>query len=159
MDAGQEGVRHRVVQVRPLDWTRVALFAVPALAWAGVLFWLSAQSGETIKDAEAQRFDIPGLGYFAHGALYFVLGGLAWLWARAGLGVSPGRGLIVAVVFAVLYGVSDEWHQSFVPGRSPDALDVVADGFGALAAAVALWGAGRTRASRVKSPSGDEDAG
>jgi VanZ family protein len=38
-----------------------------------------------------------------------------------------------AVVFAVIYGISDEWHQSFTPGRSPDVMDVVADTLGAAA--------------------------
>jgi VanZ family protein len=54
-----------------------------------------------------------------------------------------------AVVLSTLYGVSDEWHQSFVPGRSPDVLDVAADAVGstigalavlAAAAAVRRWG-------------------
>ncbi|HSH41142.1 MAG TPA: VanZ family protein, partial [Arenicellales bacterium] len=37
----------------------------------------------------------------------------------------------LALGLAVLYGISDEWHQSFVPGREPDVLDVLADGVGA----------------------------
>ncbi len=36
------------------------------------------------------------------------------------------------------FGASDEWHQSFVPGRSPDVMDWVADTTGA-ALAVALY--------------------
>jgi VanZ family protein len=38
---------------------------------------------------------------------------------------------LAAVLFCILYGVSDEFHQSFVPGRTPDARDLVADGAGA----------------------------
>jgi VanZ family protein len=49
---------------------------------------------------------------------------------------------LAAVVLATLYGASDEFHQSFVPGRSPDRLDVVADSIGA-AAAVVLGGLAR----------------
>ncbi len=37
-----------------------------------------------------------------------------------------------AVVLTVLYGVSDELHQSFVPGRSSDPYDLLADVAGAL---------------------------
>jgi VanZ family protein len=42
----------------------------------------------------------------------------------------------------VAYGVTDEWHQSFVPGRSADAIDLVADAVGAGLAAGGLgaWG-------------------
>jgi VanZ family protein len=45
------------------------------------------------------------------------------------------RRAVAAVLLAALYGVSDEFHQSFVPGRSPDVHDVAADGLGALGAA------------------------
>jgi VanZ family protein len=47
----------------------------------------------------------------------------------------------LAWLLAVLYAVSDEWHQSFVPGRYPSLWDVlIFDNFGAL---IALWLAGR----------------
>jgi hypothetical protein len=47
----------------------------------------------------------------------------------------------LAWLLAVLYAVSDEWHQSFVPGRYPSLWDVlIFDHFGAL---IALWLAGR----------------
>jgi VanZ family protein len=36
------------------------------------------------------------------------------------------------LVMALLYGLSDEWHQSFVPGRSASIYDVAADLIGAL---------------------------
>jgi VanZ family protein len=44
--------------------------------------------------------------------------------------------LTVAFIFCALYGVTDEWHQSFVEGRQADVLDWLADCFGAL---LALW--------------------
>ncbi len=34
---------------------------------------------------------------------------------------------MIAVVATTVYGVSDEWHQSFVAGRNADVADVVAD--------------------------------
>jgi VanZ family protein len=36
------------------------------------------------------------------------------------------------VVFCLLYGISDEFHQSFIPGRSPSIYDVYADVLGAV---------------------------
>lgn len=43
----------------------------------------------------------------------------------------------IAWLLAVLYAVTDEYHQSFVPGRHPAAFDVlVYDNFGAL---TSLW--------------------
>ena len=51
--------------------------------------------------------------------------------------VTPGRAMW-AILICVLYGVSDEFHQSFVPGRTPDAKDLIADGVGAALGAAAL---------------------
>ena len=42
-----------------------------------------------------------------------------------------------AWIFAVLYAVTDEFHQSFVPGRHPSPYDVIL--FDATGAAIALW--------------------
>ncbi len=41
---------------------------------------------------------------------------------------------ILAVSAAILYGISDEIHQAFVPGRVPDLADVLADSIGAIIA-------------------------
>jgi VanZ family protein len=49
------------------------------------------------------------------------------------------RAALLAVLLSAAYGVSDECHQYFVPGRSPDVYDVAADTAGAAAAAVGLW--------------------
>jgi VanZ family protein len=75
-----------------------------------------------------------------HGIGYGMLGAVL-LRALAGgrlRGVTWGRAA-AAVLLATLYGVSDEFHQSFVPGRSPDRFDVLADSIGA--ASVVLVGA------------------
>lgn len=44
------------------------------------------------------------------------------------------KSFILAWLFATLYGALDEYHQSFVPGRSAAVMDVGIDSFGALAA-------------------------
>ena len=65
----------------------------------------------------------------AHAAEYAVLGALL---ARA------LRSPRVAVVVGVLYAVSDEVHQAFVPGRMGSPLDVAIDAVGVVAGVV-LW--------------------
>jgi len=84
-----------------------------------------------------------------HSIGYAILAGVL-LRAFAGgrlRGVTWPRGLL-AIVLATLYGVTDEFHQLFVPGRSADRYDVVADCLGAslgvalglVASAVRRWG-------------------
>jgi VanZ family protein len=48
------------------------------------------------------------------------------------------RPALWAFAVALLYGLSDEFHQAFVPGRHPDPLDIVTDIAGAAAALLAL---------------------
>jgi VanZ family protein len=78
----------------------------------------------------------------AHALLYL---GLGLLLARAlsrghRRSVTLGTALLVTAI-AALYGISDEFHQSFVPPRQVEGLDVVADTIGAAAAAFgrAAW--------------------
>jgi VanZ family protein len=64
---------------------------------------------------------------------------LAWLWLRALQSALPPRPLTYAVlVIAVIYAISDEFHQTFVPGRNGTAVDVLIDSIGALFA-ILLW--------------------
>ncbi len=97
----------------------------------GLIFWQS--SGPLPPETPS----LPGLDKLVHAAVYALL---AWLAARA-FATLPWKahaGLIpwAAALFAALYGLSDEAHQSFVPGRSADAWDLVADTVGALGGAL-----------------------
>lgn len=44
----------------------------------------------------------------------------------------PWKIALLAIILTVLYGISDEFHQSFVPTRDSDLYDVVADASGAI---------------------------
>jgi VanZ family protein len=57
-----------------------------------------------------------------------------------------GKVAFSAVVLALLYGISDEWHQAFTPNRTPDVMDVAADTLGAAAGVAAVVLVGRLRA-------------
>ncbi len=118
-----------------------AAFALPALAWAGVIFFLSSRSAADYEGKSGFLSGIPGLDLIVHGVLYFVLAAGVMLWLRVVGRASYAVAVAAAVAIAVAYGVTDEYHQTFVEGRYADPLDVVADGLGALTA-VALWPAG-----------------
>lgn len=73
--------------------------------------------------------------YHVHFSAY---AGLAVLTVRAlarGLREVSWRAVAGAVIISSLYGLSDEYHQSFVPGRHADALDMAADAIGSVAGA------------------------
>jgi len=69
---------------------------------------------------------------WAHLLEYAVLGGLVLrAVARAEWGTVTASAAATAWIVSTLYGVTDEFHQWFVPGRVADPVDVVVDGAGA----------------------------
>lgn len=105
------------------------------VAWMGLIFTLSHQPTLPYP----QDLDAMVISTLGHVTVYAVLAALVW-WALGGGGVSGGWRAVLAVAVAVLYGITDEWHQSFVPGRTPDGRDIVADAVGAvLAVVVVTW--------------------
>ena len=105
----------------------------PVVACMALLFYLSSQP---------YLPDIPKLGFLdlgdksGHFAAYAVLGALIW---RALSRAAPKWWQIGATIaLAAAYGLSDESHQIFVPGREFDVLDLGADALGSAVAAVGL---------------------
>jgi VanZ family protein len=83
---------------------------------------------------------VGGVDKYLHAALYSGLGALLVRALAGGWHRRITFGITVAAIaIAAAYGVSDEFHQSFVPLRSVEVLDVVADMIGAAAAAFALY--------------------
>jgi VanZ family protein len=80
-------------------------------------------------------FDIAQFDYIvrknAHFFVYFVLGMLV-LHALKRSGMSRYRAIRIALLICVLYAISDEIHQQFVPGRGPGIKDVFIDSAGAM---------------------------
>ncbi len=103
---------------------RVTLWAI-VIAWATAIFLVSSMPGSDLPG-----FLPPEIGHLGE---YFVLGGLLYLALRVDL--NPGRALILAVVIASAYGVTDEFHQRFVVMRTPDVYDWVLDTIAAFAGA------------------------
>ena len=77
--------------------------------------------------------------YHAHIAAYAGLGALSTRAAAKGLHQVSFRAALVAILISSLYGVTDEYHQLFVPGRTFDVLDMAADAFGSVVGAGAMW--------------------
>jgi VanZ family protein len=90
------------------------------------------------------ELEVPGIRHFPlrdkgiHFLEYTVLG---WLCAAASSRTWPSasawRTAAFAVFISALWGLSDEIHQAFVPGRSSEVADVIADLFGSMAGAAA----------------------
>ena len=60
---------------------------------------------------------------------------LAFLSYRAFVTESPWRTFAIVALVISIFGAVDEWHQQFIPGRSMDAHDWIADTTGAMTGA------------------------
>jgi VanZ family protein len=111
---------------------RITVRFLPTLLWMLAIFYLSARTGDDMGGwlSQFQRF-IPfmeGLDW-GHFLAYFILS-LTYAWA---FGIHRLTWVIklAVVLLCTLYGVTDEIHQSFVPGRTPDVMDIRNDAIGA----------------------------
>lgn len=109
---------------RKITPSLIIWYVFPLVGYCALIFYLSSQS----------NIDLPSFTQsdkLLHLAEYAVLGFLAYRFFRQ---VLPGKSMalvvMVAFLFALLYGVSDEFHQSFVSGRDSSWLDILADGAG-----------------------------
>lgn len=124
--------------------TRTLVFAwAPAAAYMALIFTVSSI-----------RIDLPVIASIPlrDKAIHFVeYGVLGFLCAHAILLTWPRRPrariVALAAFVASAFGLSDELHQAFVPGRSAEVLDFVADTLGATSGALA-----RGLVARLRSP-------
>ncbi|MBN2705862.1 MAG: VanZ family protein [Deltaproteobacteria bacterium] len=101
-------------------------YLAPLLLYCWLIFWLSAQSDpESISpfpfpDKIAHLIEYAGFGFLL----------MRLLAARFPQG-EPVTFLVWVLSGALLYGLSDEMHQYYVPGREFSWMDLLADGAGA----------------------------
>ncbi len=119
-------MKHSITNTIHLNIREAVIWWFITAGYMGLIFFLSSRSG----------VDLPELPKYSdkivHACVYFVL---AYFFSVA-FSKSGVRKYLVAVVIisATLYGITDEIHQLFVPGRYASVGDVVADFTGAF-----LW--------------------
>ena len=120
-------------------WLRL----LPVTLVMGSIFFLSHQPGNSFSLPKIENID-----KLLHCLLYAVLG-LAALWALSPQfrQKRPVLAAVGIVLFCLFYGITDEFHQSFIPGRSCDVFDVMADASGGVLAVICGWGWRRWRVS------------
>ncbi len=96
---------------------------LPVGAWCVLIFVQSAFAAPDIGP------DWPCLDKLAHLGIYGLLAVLLCrgLAAHARWQGRPLKLVMAATILTALYGLSDEWHQSFVPARTADVADWLAD--------------------------------
>ena len=102
-----------------------ALDGAQLILYCALIYWLSNQS--TLPTPELFQHQDKVI----HAGAYFVMAIFA-LRALRHVISSLAMLLLSSLVFCSVYGMLDEWHQSFVPGRMCDINDWLADTVGAM---------------------------
>jgi VanZ family protein len=102
---------------------RILVLWLLPFAWAALIYYLSSLPGYTVPSPFAYADKL------FHLAAYAVLG---FLVARLLGHYLGGRYFLLLLVCFIcfIYGLSDEFHQKFVPGRSSSVMDIAADMLG-----------------------------
>ncbi len=115
---------------------KLVFYWLPALAWMSVIFAFSSLPRATLQ---ATQLEMPGhqvywelLGPIAHIVEFAVLAALLYRLLASYPGLSGRYVLGGAFALTVLYGLTDELHQYFVPGRNISGVDLGLDTLGAL---------------------------
>lgn len=125
------------------------LYWIPAFCWMLVIFYLSHQPADESSQLSSGIttilismiefiFPLDDLHFFhflvrkaAHFFAYFVLGILVFYALQQSLRKVNWNQAVTAFFISVLYAISDEFHQLFIPGRSCEMRDILIDSFGA----------------------------
>jgi VanZ family protein len=105
---------------------RRVLCWIPALAWAGLIFFLSTRPAGPQPAWWFENAD-----KVIHAILFGIQSLLLFLAFRRGSSMTFWKSALLAFALATAYGASDEIHQFFTPSRTPDFLDLLADALGA----------------------------
>lgn len=123
------------------------IFGVLALGWIGVLFYFSGQTGAesgelSLKIATKLLECFPAINIslndfhlilrkLAHGGIFAVQGIFTGLCLMNAL--RPDSGSAWAAIVCFIMAAANEYHQTFIDGRSGEVRDVLIDSVGALA--------------------------
>ncbi len=127
---------------------------IPAVIWMYVIYWLSDKpavqstmqseslalrivkiltAGSSMSDFDRIKYAIyldPIIREMAHFLEYAVLA--VFVIIAVGAFVSDRKkAALISIIICFLYACTDEWHQSFVPGRAPEPFDIILDTAGA----------------------------
>jgi VanZ family protein len=112
---------------------------LPPILWAAVIFSFSSLPQISVSQFLFWDFIAKKAAHITEYAIFYIL-----------LFRATGRKYLTSYVLLALYAATDEFHQKFVPGRTPSPLDVGFDITGANIASYVIWKLTQFRQSKQK---------
>jgi VanZ family protein len=119
-------MKKELIHRRTIELKWFLIYSGPVIAYALLIFFLSSLS--SFPETVSFEFNSDKVAHFME---YFIFGCLLYRWFA-----SPERGrkrwhlLLATILIGTGYALSDEWHQSFVPGRDASLWDALFDSLG-----------------------------
>jgi hypothetical protein len=107
------------------SWSRFARYWLPALCWMALIFFLSSLQGSSLSDFGSFDFFVKKGAHITEYAILYLL-----LFRALHSVMITRTAFIFSAVIGVLYAISDEYHQTFVPLREGRVRDVIIDSIG-----------------------------
>jgi VanZ family protein len=114
---------------------KIIKYWLPVALWALVIFSFSSYSVGSSNQIYWKDFVIKKA---AHVIEYAILTALTYRALKV-YGLKSRNAALWAIFMSVVYGATDEYHQSFTPGREPRLRDVFFDTIGAVFSIYAIW--------------------
>jgi len=111
----------KLINLKIINWLLVVL-------WAIVIFTFSSIGQIKVAEFFFWDFILKKSAHITEYAILFIL-----------IFRATGKNYALTFILTLLYAVSDEFHQSFVPGRTTSFLDIGYDSVGAFIGAYLLW--------------------
>lgn len=117
---------------------RYLKYWAPPILYMGLIFAISSMKQPPLPTPKFEWLSIDKIYHFIEYGILSVLLTIAlinappkwlpqnWIW-------------VTSAIISILYGASDEWHQTFVPGRFATFSDFVSDAIGAIAGVVSVY--------------------
>lgn len=113
---------------KELSLQQIIIAYLPPILWAGIIFILSSQA--TLPGLEESAYDFI-LKKLAHILVYLILYLLVFRAVQITIQEKQKKLiLILPIVICLIYAISDEFHQSLVPGRYATLRDIGYDMIG-----------------------------
>lgn len=113
-------------KMRNKNFKKILKFWLPFVLWSFVIFSFSSFPTAKTSKIYWQDFVVKKLAHITEYAIFTVL----LYRALINSGMKKEKAAVLSIILAILYGASDEFHQSFTPGREPRVRDVLFDTFG-----------------------------
>lgn len=110
---------------------KILYYWLPPFVWMGVIFYFSSKQKVGVADEYVVNFIFfKTLHLIEYAALYFLL--FRAFQSSTVHKFTLKQSLIYPIIFAIMFAISDEIHQTFVPTREGHPRDVIIDTIGIL---------------------------